>query len=144
MASGRDYYCYCLFTEDLRQTYVGATVDPDHRLRQHNGEIVGGARRTKMGLGQGHVWKQACVLRGIPTWTAALQIEWRWKQLSRTRCGAIRSPIGRRMEALRILLHDLDRPTTAADPYTSYPNGEGPVIDWKDSACQEEYTRRCS
>ena len=35
-------YCYMLYT-DKNQTYIGATIDPDRRLRQHNKEISGGA-----------------------------------------------------------------------------------------------------
>lgn len=134
-AEPRTYYCYCLFTEDRRQTYIGATVDPEHRLRQHNGELVGGARRT-----QGRPWTHACILTEIPTWTAALQLEWRWKQLGRTQCSGIRDPLRRRMASLHVLL-GLDRPTSAAALYSSYPNGKGPVILWKDPVCQEEYSR---
>lgn len=42
----QQHYCYIL-KNDRGQTYVGYTVNPKKRLRQHNGEIVGGARYTK-------------------------------------------------------------------------------------------------
>jgi len=43
-----------LYTEE-GQTYIGATVDPDRRLRQHNKEITGGARATAIRVNQGLV-----------------------------------------------------------------------------------------
>jgi len=75
-------YCYLLYSRN--NTYIGATVNPDHRLRQHNGEIVGGAKRTK-----GHVWKRALYVSGFPSWVAALQFEWAWKRKGRGRPGLV-------------------------------------------------------
>jgi len=55
------FYCYMLYTSK-NQTYIGATVDPDRRLRQHNKELSGGARATAMRVGQGLEWSRACYI----------------------------------------------------------------------------------
>lgn len=114
-------FCYLLYTDE-GQTYVGATVDPDRRLRQHNQELVGGARATGIRVAQGFVWKRACYLTGIPEWRTALQIEWRWKQLGRTQCKCVRHPLERRLASLKALLA-LEKPTSKGIPYEAYPEG---------------------
>ena len=40
------YYCYILINSN-NHTYVGSTNNLARRLRQHNGEIVGGAKSTR-------------------------------------------------------------------------------------------------
>jgi len=107
--------CYLLATCDggSQKTYVGITPDLDRRLRQHNGLLSGGAKAT-----HGREWKRLCHIRGFPDHRAALQFEWRWKQLSRPPRAA-GGPLQRRFQALQTLLA-LDRPTTAAIPYTDY------------------------
>jgi len=126
------FYCYLLYT-DAGHTYVGATVDPDRRLQQHNGEKSGGARATGMRVAQGWEWKRACYVSGLPDWRSALQVEWRWKQLGRTRHKAIRNPLQRRLHALHTLL-TMEKATEAAIPYEMYPSGP-PTIVWD----SEEY-----
>ena len=64
-------------------TYVGATIDLNRRLRQHNKEIKGGAHATGIKVAQGESWVRAAHVSGFPDWQAALQFEWRWKHLSR-------------------------------------------------------------
>ena len=39
-------FVYCIHS-DRRRTYVGATKNLARRLRQHNGELVGGAKSTR-------------------------------------------------------------------------------------------------
>ncbi len=41
------WFVYVLLSSDKSRTYVGITTDVDRRLRQHNGEIVGGAKCTR-------------------------------------------------------------------------------------------------
>ena len=101
-------YCYLLYSRN--NTYIGATVDPHHRLRQHNGELVGGAKKTK-----GRVWKRALYVGGFPTWIAALQFEWAWKRKGRGRPGMIG-----KLHAL-IDLVTSERSTRLAVPFAEWP-----------------------
>ena len=54
------------------RSYVGYTSDPAHRLRQHNGEVAGGAKHTS----RARPWAMQCVLSRFSTHAAALQFEW--------------------------------------------------------------------
>jgi structure-specific endonuclease subunit SLX1 len=128
-------YCYFLYT-DQGHTYIGATVDPDRRLLQHNGKRAGGARATGMRVAQGLEWKRACYV-ALPEWKTALQFEWRWKQLGRTQCKSVRHPIDRRLRSLHRLL-SLEKPTEAAIPYEAYPDGP-PTIHWESEEMEARF-----
>lgn len=79
----KKYYCYWI--QSGAKCYYGATIDPTKRLRQHNSEIAGGARRTK-----GYLWKFHCVISGFKEWSQALKFEWRIKYDSKG-CRGIKS-----------------------------------------------------
>jgi len=111
------YYVYLLISSS-GATYVGATVDLDKRLRQHNKEIKGGAHATGIKVEKGESWVRAAHVAGFPDWPAALQFEWRWKQLSR-KLPLTMLPLERRMQALTELL-SLERPTTRAKAYNEW------------------------
>lgn len=130
------FYSYLLCTES-GHTYVGATVDPDRRLEQHNGKRSGGARATGIQVARGEQWRRVCVITGIPEWRSALQVEWKWKQLSRKEKS--RNALHRRLLALHALL-SLEKPTKTAIPYEAYPNGP-PVIQWDSEEDEELYYR---
>lgn len=112
----KPWACYCLVSQS-GSTYIGSTVDVDRRLRQHNGEIVGGARATSRGSG----WRRVCHIVGFPDEKAALQFEWRWKQLSRKE--ASNNPMERRLNALHTLLN-IEQATSKAQPYSQF---DGPL-----------------
>ena len=113
------FYVYLLVSSN-NATYVGATVDLNRRLRQHNKEIKGGAHATSVKVSKGEIWTRACHVAGFPDWQSALQFEWRWKQLSR-KLSLQLFPLERRMVALKQLLA-LERPTTKAIAYTEWPS----------------------
>lgn len=69
----KKHYVYLLKSTTSNKTYVGYTIDLKRRLRQHNGEITGGAKKTK----HGRPWVMICYLEGFPYETTALQYEWR-------------------------------------------------------------------
>lgn len=77
-------WCYVLRSDDGRGRYVGMTVDPARRIRQHNGELVGGARRTRTG----RPWTFAALFWGFRDIRDAMRAEWRLKRLGRGRRGA--------------------------------------------------------
>lgn len=93
------WFCYML--ETAGKTYVGATVNPDRRLRQHNGELAGGARATA-----GRVWTRRFLVGGFADERAALRFEWRWKWLTRQAPGD--TWLERRTHALSLLLSDFE------------------------------------
>ena len=111
-------YVYLLLSSD-NSTYIGATVDLDRRLRQHNKEIKGGAHATGIKVAKGEQWIRAAHVNGFPDWQAALQFEWRWKQLSR-KFPVKMLPLERRLQALHMLLN-LERSTTKAKAYIEWP-----------------------
>ena len=125
-------YVYLLLSSD-NATYVGATVDLDRRLRQHNKELKGGAHATGAKVEKGETWIRAAHVRGFPDWQAALQFEWRWKQLTR-KLPIKMKPLERRMKALKQLL-ELERPTTKAKAYSEWETK--PEVIWGDDEAKQ-------
>ena len=111
-------FVYLLLCSD-GSTYVGATVNLNRRLRQHNKEIKGGAHITGSKVSQGKTWKRICHISGFPDWKACLQLEWRWKQISRKISNI--NPLERRIIALNELLL-LEKPTSNSISYIEWSN----------------------
>lgn len=130
------FFVYLLLSTPNRDsTYVGATVDLKRRLRQHNKEIKGGAYATGAKVANGEIWIRACYVEGFPDWQAALQFEWRWKQLTR-KITKFTNPLERRMLALKQLLA-LDRPTSKAKLYSEWE--QPPIVILEDDEANNYY-----
>ena len=112
-----EFFVYLLEATN-KSTYIGATVNLDRRLKQHNKELSGGAIATTSKVLKGETWRRHCYVSGFPSWQAALQFEWRWKQLSR-KLDKKMLPLDRRMLALNNLLN-LERSTTKAIPFAEW------------------------
>ena len=70
----KHYYCYLLQSiSHPRRTYFGVTNNLRHRLRQHNGEISGGAKSTR----SGKPWRMIAYISGFASRVEALKFEWR-------------------------------------------------------------------
>ena len=101
-----DYIIYLLINTTNNYTYVGITNNQERRLRQHNGELVGGAKYTKAKKGEGS-WKfygwikanEESILEKI----RSLKLEYRVKYLSRKNKG---TPIEKRLKAINQILAD--------------------------------------
>jgi predicted GIY-YIG superfamily endonuclease len=128
------FFVYLLLSSD-NATYVGATVDIDRRLRQHNKEIKGGAFATGSKVEKGETWIRVCHVEGFPDWSAALQFEWRWKQITRKISISV-NPLHRRIVALKQLL-SLERPTSKAIKFSEWP--EPPKINLEDNEARKYY-----
>ena len=117
------FYVYFLQSTN-GSTYIGATVDLDKRIRQHNKKIKGGATATSLKVNSGEVWSYICYVVNFPSWNEALKFEWRWKQISRQiqKSNPTQKPIERRLEALQKLLN-LDKATSKAIPYSEWEIG---------------------
>ena len=90
-----EWFVYCLATVDEpRLTYIGATVNLDRRLSQHNGEQSGGAKATSVRHGG---WYRVCHVAGFSSKHEALSFEWHWKHFSRKEKG---DPLTRRQKGL--------------------------------------------
>jgi structure-specific endonuclease subunit SLX1 len=126
---GKEFFVY-LLESTAGTTYVGATVNLDRRLRQHNNEIKGGAHRTTQGSKRGNTWMRVCYVKNFPDWRSALQFEWKWKNVSR-RINA--GPMERRMRALVQILAS-EKSTSSAIPFSEWDTPPMPVFECSETA----------
>ena len=101
-----EWVVYLLRSETRpRRTYCGATNNLRRRLRQHNGELCGGARATHAG----RPWRLVGIARGFGTnASAALRFEWFCK-MSRTKLIPAGSRVAGRGIEQRLALFRLAR-----------------------------------
>ena len=98
------FFCY-IVANDRDRTYNGYTTNLRRRLRQHNGELVGGARATR---GRGP-WHFVAVLTSLD-WTCgatAMRHEWsiKYPTRKRPRPKAFDGALGRVMSLRHVFEH---------------------------------------
>lgn len=67
------HLCYILYSTVSNRIYIGYTNNFPRRSRQHNGEIKGGAKKTR----RFRPWKPLCTIHGFYDNSSALRFEWR-------------------------------------------------------------------
>uniref|UniRef100_A0A0D9XWU2 GIY-YIG domain-containing protein n=1 Tax=Leersia perrieri TaxID=77586 RepID=A0A0D9XWU2_9ORYZ len=77
---GASGWCvYLIASSRIPRTYVGVSTDFPRRLRQHNGELKGGAKASSAG----RPWNLACLIEGFVNRSEACEFESKWKNISR-------------------------------------------------------------
>ncbi|XP_077239728.1 excinuclease ABC, C subunit, N-terminal [Tasmannia lanceolata] len=79
MCSSSSWSVYLIVSAHLPKTYVGVTTNFSRRLKQHNGELKGGAKATRAG----RPWVCACLVQGFKGRSEACEFESKWKSFSR-------------------------------------------------------------
>lgn len=100
------------------RTYVGSTTNVVRRLRQHNGEIVGGARSTRAYAGS---WYLVTAVTGFSDRSSAC----RWEKIVKSRARGL----GPRQEALQGLLAGI---CPKGSRYYEVPSGLSLVLNSTD------------
>lgn len=72
---------YIISPSGTDRSYVGSTKNLSQRLRQHNREIKGGAKRT----GRHKNWSIVCFVSGFATWRETLAFEWALQHPKKTK-----------------------------------------------------------
>jgi predicted GIY-YIG superfamily endonuclease len=98
-----EYVVYVLVNTVHNKTYVGITNNPTRRLRQHNGELVGGAKYTTFNKGNGE-WLFYGFIKNLEK-KQSLSIEKKIKIKSKKMKG---NPIERRIKAINLILLDYE------------------------------------
>lgn len=76
-----NHMCYIIQSIITKRVYIGYTVDFTRRIRQHNGEIVGGAKKTT----KGRPWTPIGVIKGFLDHSNALRFEFRMHKSKKPR-----------------------------------------------------------
>ena len=84
--SDKKYYFYLIYNNNYN--YAGVSPEPERRLRQHNGEICGGAKYT---TSKGPGWKHLCIINGFQNKIQSMQFEWAVKHVPPRNAGGIKN-----------------------------------------------------
>jgi len=121
----KEWSCYILKRHSRgRAVYVGMSSNPERRIRQHNREITGGAKKTAFGD-----WKRVAQVTGFPDKRAALQFEYMWHKRGPRPCTI--HTLDRWVQIGRDLI-EAGKSTKASIPFADYPGGPPLLVEWAD------------
>ena len=138
------YFVYWLTSAN--RSYVGATVCPERRLRQHNGDLTGGAYRTR----DKGPWNFKCVVSGFRTWRESLQFEWAVKYAMKrcrsvtTRTAALNKVIQKERWTSNAPLSSEVSLSVEFDPmqYGRYELSQPSLSESKQEPCRDKHKKR--
>jgi len=151
-----EWFVYMLINKNSTIPYIGKTNDLERRLRQHNGELKGGAKRTHRALnskkiegegegeGEEGKWNRVLHVKGFIDERAALHFENRFqrerRRVSKLFANSIgpskRNPLLKGLQALNAVMA-CDRPTRAARLLTDY----GIAVVFENDEAEAEYVK---
>lgn len=108
-------------------TYAGVSPVPARRLRQHNGELKGGAKYT---TSKGPGWRHICLISGFNK-IQALQFEWAVKHCPPRNAGGITNRLNKLVEVLHREKWTSNSPISSSVPLE---------ITWMEEPPLQEYT----
>jgi predicted GIY-YIG superfamily endonuclease len=97
-----NYFVYLLVNNTNNCTYIGCTNNTIRRLRQHNSELVGGAKYTKMKKGDG-IWTYYGQIQNLGK-HEALSIEKKIQKRTKKTKGI--TPLDKRLNCIGKLLEE--------------------------------------
>jgi len=97
-----NYLVYLLINTVNNCTYIGITNNITRRVRQHNGELVGGAKYTKLKKNDGE-WQVYGIINGLEK-RQSLSLEKKIQIRSRKTKGL--TPLDRRLNCIAKLLEE--------------------------------------
>ena len=90
-----------LLHNSFGRTYVGSTIrGVERRVKQHNGDLSGGARQTE----RGRPWSLCCIISGFRTRQESLQFEYAWRRVHRHHPPRPSYNVDGRLKSLNVLM----------------------------------------
>lgn len=105
MENDYEYILYLIINKSNNCTYIGITNNPERRIRQHNGELKGGAKYTTFKKGNGK-WEYYGFILGLYK-HIALSIEKKVHIHSRKTYG--KTPLEKRLNCINNILKNYEK-----------------------------------
>jgi predicted GIY-YIG superfamily endonuclease len=100
-----NYIVYLIINKSNNCTYIGITNNPERRIRQHNGDLKGGAKYTTSKKGNG-LWEYYGFILGLDK-HISLSIEKKIHIYSRKTYG--KTPLEKRLNCINNLLKNYEK-----------------------------------